>query len=61
MGSTEITGNPKRVVVLDTGELDSVLALGVTPVGAVRADATTGLTPLPGCSLTWRIGPRTYG
>lgn len=43
MGSTEITGNPTRVVVLDTGELDSVLALGVTPVGAVRADATSGL------------------
>ena len=43
MGSTEITGTPKRVVVLDTGELDSVLALGITPVGAVRADANTGL------------------
>ena len=43
MGSTEITGKPKRVVVLDTGELDSVLALGVTPVGAVRTDATSGL------------------
>lgn len=45
MGSTEITANPTRVVVLDTGELDSVLALGVTPVGAVRADASTGLQP----------------
>jgi iron complex transport system substrate-binding protein len=45
MGSTEITGTPERVVVLDTGELDSVLALGVTPVGAVRADAITGLQP----------------
>jgi iron complex transport system substrate-binding protein len=43
MGSTEITGQPKRVLVLDTGELDSVLALGVAPVGAVRADATSGL------------------
>lgn len=39
MGTTEITGRPERVVVLDTGELDSVLALGVTPVGAVAADA----------------------
>lgn len=37
MGSTEISGTPERVVVLDTGELDSVLALGVTPVGAVTA------------------------
>ncbi|MGH3778893.1 MAG: ABC transporter substrate-binding protein [Pseudonocardiaceae bacterium] len=43
MGSTEITGTPTRVVVLDTGELDSVLALGITPVGAVRTDATAGL------------------
>lgn len=43
MGSTEITGTPRRVVVLDTGELDSVVALGVTPVGAVRADETSGL------------------
>jgi iron complex transport system substrate-binding protein len=45
MGSTEITGTPQRVVVLETGELDSVLALGVAPVGAVRADAITGLQP----------------
>ncbi|WP_308259518.1 iron-siderophore ABC transporter substrate-binding protein [Pseudonocardia sp. H11422] len=39
MGTTEITGTPQRVVVLDTGELDTVLALGVTPVGAVTAAA----------------------
>ncbi|MCA1655324.1 MAG: ABC transporter substrate-binding protein, partial [Pseudonocardiaceae bacterium] len=43
MGSTTISGEPRRVVVLDSGELDSVLALGVTPVGAVRADATSAL------------------
>jgi iron complex transport system substrate-binding protein len=35
MGETEIPAPPERVVVLDTGELDSVLSLGVTPVGAV--------------------------
>ncbi|TYP82785.1 iron complex transport system substrate-binding protein [Blastococcus xanthinilyticus] len=35
MGSTEIPAEPERVVVLDTGELDSALSLGVTPVGAV--------------------------
>lgn len=40
MGTAEIVGTPQRVVVLDTGELDTVLALGVTPVGAVAADAT---------------------
>ncbi len=43
MGKTTVVGTPKRVIVLDTGELDSVLALGVKPVGAVAADATQGL------------------
>ncbi|MCV2491608.1 iron-siderophore ABC transporter substrate-binding protein [Geodermatophilus sp. YIM 151500] len=42
MGSTEIPAEPERVVVLDTGELDSVVALGVTPVGAVTTDVATG-------------------
>jgi iron complex transport system substrate-binding protein len=42
MGSTEIPARPERVVVLDTGELDSVVALGVTPVGAVTTDVATG-------------------
>ncbi|MQA86696.1 MAG: ABC transporter substrate-binding protein [Streptosporangiales bacterium] len=37
MGTTEIIGRPGRVVVLDTGELDSAIALGVKPVGAVEA------------------------
>lgn len=37
MGETEVPAEPKRVVVLDTGELDSVTALGVVPVGGVTA------------------------
>lgn len=37
MGTAKITGRPDRVVVLDTGELDSAVALGVKPVGAVEA------------------------
>lgn len=37
MGETEIGGTPERVVVLDTGELDSVMSLGVKPVGSVEA------------------------
>lgn len=36
-GSTEVPADPERVVVLDLGELDSAIALGVTPVGAVKA------------------------
>ncbi len=37
MGETQISGTPERVVVLDTGELDSAMTLGVTPVGSVEA------------------------
>lgn len=40
MGETEIPERPERVVVLDTGELDTALALGVTPVGAVTTGAS---------------------
>jgi iron complex transport system substrate-binding protein len=43
MGETEIPAAPSRVVVLDTGELDSVTAFGITPVGAVRAPVEDGL------------------
>ncbi|MPZ13185.1 MAG: ABC transporter substrate-binding protein [Chloroflexi bacterium] len=35
MGETRVPVNAQRVVVLDTGELDSAIALGVVPVGAV--------------------------
>lgn len=44
-GQTKIKGTPKRVVVLDTGELDAALALGVKPVGAVLPDANQSLQP----------------
>ncbi|MFE0243948.1 ABC transporter substrate-binding protein [[Kitasatospora] papulosa] len=33
MGSTSIEAAPKRVVVLDVGEFDNVVSLGVKPVG----------------------------
>ena len=42
MGETCVVEHPQRVVVLDTNELDSVLALGVKPVGAVEAVAGGG-------------------
>jgi len=42
MGTTEVPANPQRVVVLDTGELDAVTALGITPVGATQSDAVSG-------------------
>jgi iron complex transport system substrate-binding protein len=37
MGETRVPADPQRVVVLDTGELDSATALGVVPVGGVTA------------------------
>ncbi|MGH2381203.1 MAG: ABC transporter substrate-binding protein [Candidatus Limnocylindria bacterium] len=43
MGDTTIPEQPERVVVLDTGELDSMVALGIVPVGAVRAPVQDGL------------------
>ena len=41
MGTAQVPADPQRVVVLDTGELDDALALGVKPVGAVRIDVST--------------------
>ncbi len=41
LGESKVPANPQRVVVLDTGELDIALALGVKPVGAVIAGAET--------------------
>ncbi|MCO7221178.1 iron-siderophore ABC transporter substrate-binding protein [Klenkia sp. PcliD-1-E] len=36
-GTTTIPAEPQRVVVISTGQLDGVLSLGVTPVGATQA------------------------
>ncbi len=37
MGSTEIKGTPERVVILTNEGTEALLALGVTPVGAVQS------------------------
>lgn len=37
MGKVEVPERAERVVVLDTGELDSAITLGVKPVGSVEA------------------------
>lgn len=48
MGDVEVPSNPQRVVVLDTGELDSALSLGVRPVGATHSATEDGFpTYLP--------------
>ncbi|MER7669259.1 iron-siderophore ABC transporter substrate-binding protein [Kitasatospora sp. NPDC096128] len=43
MGETVIPAKPTRVVVLDTGELDNVVSLGIQPVGVVHTDASKSL------------------
>ncbi|WP_405362290.1 iron-siderophore ABC transporter substrate-binding protein [Kitasatospora sp. NBC_00085] len=40
-GTAQIKAQPKRVVVLDSGELDDVTLLGITPVGAVSPHMRT--------------------
>ncbi|GLF95850.1 ABC transporter substrate-binding protein [Streptomyces yaizuensis] len=42
MGDVPVAEKPQRVVVLDTAELDSVITLGVKPVGATRTDTASG-------------------
>lgn len=58
MGTTPVPLKPERVVVLDTGELDSALSLGVTPVGAV---AVSERDPFPSYLLDRTEGIRTVG
>ncbi|WP_432159372.1 ABC transporter substrate-binding protein [Streptomyces sp. NRRL F-5630] len=43
MGSTEIKSAPKRVVVLDVGELDNVVSLGIEPVGLAPTEGSPEL------------------
>lgn len=48
MGNVKVPVAPKRVVVLDTAELDSALTLGVKPVGSTHAGTESGfLSYLP--------------
>lgn len=48
MGDVPVPDAPKRVVVLDTAELDSTITLGVKPVGSTHVDASNGfLSYLP--------------
>jgi iron complex transport system substrate-binding protein len=38
MGETTLDAKPERVVVLDSGELDSVIRMGLNPVGSLEYD-----------------------
>jgi iron complex transport system substrate-binding protein len=41
-GTTQLERKPERVVVLDTGEIDMVLALGIVPIGSATPN---GIVP----------------
>ncbi|MFF3770458.1 ABC transporter substrate-binding protein [Streptomyces sp. NPDC002232] len=43
LGTTELKAAPKRVVVLDVGELDNVVSLGVKPVGYAPSEGDEGI------------------
>ncbi|MGC0330672.1 iron complex transport system substrate-binding protein [Streptomyces sp. SAI-170] len=43
MGETELKAQPKRVVVLDVGELDNVVSLGIEPVGLAPTEGSPEL------------------
>ncbi|MFE9612469.1 ABC transporter substrate-binding protein [Streptomyces sp. NPDC006012] len=43
MGTTVIKEQPKRVVVLDVGELDNVVSLGIKPVGLAPSEGSPEL------------------
>lgn len=53
MGTTEVPANPRRVVALEEGPLNSALALGVKPMGAVIA--------LEGAGFPAYLGDRAAG
>ncbi|WP_406001197.1 ABC transporter substrate-binding protein [Streptomyces sp. NBC_00829] len=43
LGTTELKTAPKRVVVLDVGELDNVASLGVKPIGYAPTEGDEGI------------------
>ncbi|WP_338696006.1 iron-siderophore ABC transporter substrate-binding protein [Streptomyces sp. Q6] len=43
LGKTELKKKPQRVVVLDVGELDNVVSLGIKPVGYAPTEGDEGI------------------
>ncbi|GAA1579092.1 MULTISPECIES: ABC transporter substrate-binding protein [Kribbella] len=43
LGPVQLAKKPERIVVLDSGELDDVLALGITPVGMATTAGQNGV------------------
>ncbi|MFJ9621817.1 ABC transporter substrate-binding protein [Streptomyces sp. NPDC101181] len=58
MGTTEIKAAPKRVVVLDVGEFDNVVSLGLRPVGYAPSE---GDVAIPSYLKKDAGGPKSVG
>ncbi len=58
LGTTEIKKRPERVVVLDVGELDNVVSLGIKPVGWAPSE---GSQQIPGYLKKDVGGPKSVG
>ena len=43
VGETEIPAKPKRIIALDTGELDNLLSLDIQPIAYAHADSMSSL------------------
>ncbi|MEV0617946.1 iron-siderophore ABC transporter substrate-binding protein [Nonomuraea sp. NPDC050404] len=52
MGKTQVPMTPKRVVVLDTDKLDTMVSLGLTPVGAAQAQENQAWPKYLGSALS---------
>jgi len=55
-GTTQVPADPERVVALEPLELDTAVALGVTPVGAAVASNVTGVPGYLGVSGVKPVG-----
>jgi ABC-type Fe3+-hydroxamate transport system substrate-binding protein len=55
-GTTRLEQKPQRVVVLDTGEIDEVLALGIVPVGTATPNGTVPSYLQPELSGSTNVG-----
>ncbi|SEG55872.1 iron complex transport system substrate-binding protein [Nonomuraea solani] len=52
MGETKVPMTPKRVVVLDTDKLDTMVSLGLSPVGAAQAQGNQAWPKYLGSALS---------
>src|SRR5690554_1074591 len=60
-GQVKVNGQPKRVVALSEGAVDTTVALGVTPVGALATRGTDGLARYMERSEERRVGKEWRG